>query len=122
MTTYRVTARRWERGWELHIEGMGVTQCRRLTEAEEMVRDYLALDTGADPDSLDVVITPVVDADVAETRRAVEAAMRAQRMAAARSRATARRLRSLGLSGREIAMVLGVSPQRVSQLSKEQAS
>ncbi len=122
MTTYQVTARRWERGWELHIEGVGVTQCRRLTEAEEMVRDYLALDTGADPDSLDVVITPVVDADVAETRRAVEAAMRAQRMAAARSRATARRLRSLGLSGREIAMVLGVSPQRVSQLSKEQAS
>lgn len=119
MTTYQVTARRWERGWELHIDGVGVTQCRRLTEAEEMVKDYLALDTGADPDSFDVVITPVVDADVAETRHAVEAAMRAQRMAAARSRATARRLRALGLSGREIALVLGVSPQRVSQLSKE---
>ncbi len=35
---------------------------------------------------------------------------------AAQSRATARRLRQAGLSGRDIAKVLNVSPQRVSQL------
>src|SRR5262252_6792227 len=43
VTTYRVTARRWKRGWELHIAGEGVTQSRSLAEADGMVRDYVAL-------------------------------------------------------------------------------
>jgi len=46
----------------------------------------------------------------------VSAADQAQRQAAAQSRAAARRLRQAGLSGRDIAKVLNVSPQRVSQL------
>ena len=42
---YEVTATRWERGWELDIDGVGVTQSRTLRDAEERVRDYLRLDT-----------------------------------------------------------------------------
>lgn len=41
MSKYRVTAVRWERGWELHIDGEGVTQSHTLDDAEAMVRDYL---------------------------------------------------------------------------------
>ena len=41
---YTVTAKRWEHGWELHIDGIGVTQSRLLSDAEAMVRDYLATD------------------------------------------------------------------------------
>jgi hypothetical protein len=46
--TYTVRARHWERGWELHVEGVGVTQSRTLARAEAMVRDYLRLDGHAD--------------------------------------------------------------------------
>jgi predicted transcriptional regulator len=53
-----------------------------------------------------------------EARDAVTAADRAQRQAAAQSREAARRLKQAGLSGRDIAKVLEVSPQRVSQLLK----
>jgi hypothetical protein len=119
-TTYTVIAKRWKRGWELHIEGIGVTQSRTLNDAEAMVRDYIHLDTGEAPDSFDVDIVPEVsqelDRQTREARRAVIAAEKAQQAAAARSREVARGLKGIGLTGREIAVVLRVSPQRVSQL------
>lgn len=40
-TSYSVIAKKWDGGWELHIEGVGVTQAERLRGADEMVRDYL---------------------------------------------------------------------------------
>jgi hypothetical protein len=43
---YTVKASRWERGWELRIEGVGVTQSRGLADAEKMVRSYLRMDLG----------------------------------------------------------------------------
>ena len=30
---YNVIAKRWEHGWELHIDGIGVTQSRLLSGA-----------------------------------------------------------------------------------------
>lgn len=60
VTTYTVRAKHWKRGWELHIEGLGVTQSKTLDDAEAMVRDYIALDTGAAPDSFAVEIVPKV--------------------------------------------------------------
>ena len=119
-TTYTVMAKRWDRGWELHIDGVGVTQSRALNDAEAMVRDYIALDTGASPGSFDVEIVPEIshalDRDARNARRAVADAEKAQRAAAASSREVARRLKGVGLTGREIAVVLRLSPQRVSQL------
>jgi hypothetical protein len=119
-TTYTVHAKRWKRGWELHIDGVGVTQSRTLHDAEAMVRDYIALDTGAAPNSFNVEILPEVgdglDEETRAARLAVAEADRAQRAAATRSREVARRLSTAGLSGREIAVVLRLSPQRVSQL------
>lgn len=55
---YVVSARRWEHGWELHItdaagEDVGVTQSHTLSDAERVVRDYLALD---DRDTASVAI------------------------------------------------------------------
>ncbi len=41
MSTYTVRAKRWKHGWELHIDGVGVTQSRNLDGAEQMVRDYI---------------------------------------------------------------------------------
>lgn len=119
-TTYAVIAKRWDRGWELHIDGVGVTQARTLNEAEAMARDYIELDTGAAPGSFSVEIVPEigggVDDEARAARRAVIAANEAQRAAAALSRDVAGKLSMAGLSGREIAVVLRISPQRVSQL------
>lgn len=39
--TYRVTAKTWDGGWELHVNGVGVTQTKHLGDAEATVRDYL---------------------------------------------------------------------------------
>ncbi len=65
-----MTARRWARGWELHIDGEGVTQSRSLTDAEYMVRDYIALMHGVPADSFGVEITPVMGGDLDEAIRA----------------------------------------------------
>jgi hypothetical protein len=54
MTTYTVHARPWEHGWELHIDGVGVTQSEGLDDAEDTVRDYIALDLDVPPSSFDV--------------------------------------------------------------------
>ena len=125
MSVYQVTARRWAHGWELHIhddagEEIGVTQSRSLAGAERMACDYLALDLGGEPESYDVTITPELDGNLAieadAARQAVRNAEQAQRDAAARQRAAARHLKESGLSGADIAVVLRVSTQRVSQL------
>ena len=122
-TTYQVRAKRWAHGWELHIEGVGVTQSHTLHDAERMARDYIALDTGTDPGSFDIEITPEIGGELGEktaaARQAVAAAEEARRAAAARSRDVAQELQNAGLSGRDIAAVLRVSPQRVSQLLKD---
>jgi DNA-directed RNA polymerase specialized sigma24 family protein len=118
--TYHVRAKRWEHGWELHIEGVGVTQSRTLWGAEEMARDLISRREGLPGDAFTATVTPEIgdglDEESRAAREAVSAADRAQRQAAAQSRTAARRLRQAGLSGRDIAKVLNVSPQRVSQL------
>jgi hypothetical protein len=118
--TYTVHAKRWERGWELHVDGVGVTQSHGLADAPGMVRSYITMMTDAKPSSFEVNIIPHIGGGLDEAasgaRDAVRQAEEAQRRAAATSRAVARRLREQGLSGRDIAAVLRVSPQRVSQL------
>lgn len=58
MKTYSVRARPWEHGWELHIDGLGVTQSRTLRDAGMMARDYIALDLDVPEDSFDVDVSP----------------------------------------------------------------
>jgi hypothetical protein len=93
-----------------------------LAEAETMVRDYVESLTGADAGNATIVIAPEVGGGLDEQARAVReataAADRATREAAAESRKSARDLRAAGLSGRDIAAILQVSAQRVSQLLK----
>jgi DNA-directed RNA polymerase specialized sigma24 family protein len=124
MSTYTVRAKRWKHGWELHIDGVGVTQSPNLDGAEQMVRDYIETLTDRDTTDDVVVIRPEVgdglDQAAEAAREAVAEAERALRAAAARSRQVARQLKREGLSGRDIAAILHVSAQRVSQLLKTQ--
>ena len=122
MSTYTVRAKRWAHGWELHIDGVGVTQSRNLDDAERMARDYIETLTDRDTSGDQVVITPQVGGGLDEAlqaaRDAVAAADRARREAAARVRQVVRDMRQAGLSGRDIAHLLHVSAQRVSQFLK----
>ena len=58
MKTWTVTAKRWAGGWELHIDGLGVTQSRTLATAERIVRDYIETLTDESADGDSVVIQP----------------------------------------------------------------
>jgi hypothetical protein len=120
--TFNVRAKRWEHGWELHIADVGVTQSRSLWDADMMARDLISRRLGVPADSFAVTVTPEIggglDERTSQARQAVREAARAQRAAAAQSRELARTLQQAGLSGRDIAKVLDVSPQRVSHLLK----
>ena len=115
--TYAVTAKKWTGGWELHIEGVGVTQCRTLDSAARQARDYIETLCGeVDADVSVTVDLDGLDREVADARRQVADAAKAQEAAALASRAAARHLRDRGLSVSDSAYVMGVSRGRVSQL------
>jgi transcriptional regulator with XRE-family HTH domain len=119
--TYLVEAKRWEHGWELHVEGVGVTQAKSLHSAARMAREYISLvESISDEATIDVEIRPKIGAalgkEVTVARKAVEELAERQRTVAVLSRTAARDLAESGLSGADIAVVLDVSPQRVSQL------
>lgn len=116
---YRVRAVKWAEGWELHVEGVGVTQVRTLDKAEVQVRDYLASLYERDFDSAKVFVVPSLgglEDEVAAVRKEAAAAAAAQAAAGEHSRRVARALRARGLSVTDSAAVLGVSRGRVSQL------
>jgi hypothetical protein len=119
VTTYKVTAKRWELGWELHIKGLGVTQVTTLASAGRVIRDCIAALTGTDPAPGEIVVDYQIELDdeLAAEIEAAREAERLQREAAARGRAIARQLsRDQHMTGSDVAAVLDVSPQRVSQL------
>lgn len=116
----RVRARRWEHGWELDVEGIGVTQSRTLAAADQVVRDYLA--TLYDVDAAGVGVRLQTDLGGLEHKvssaRADMAAAQAQVCEAAEHmRKVVWHLRHEGYSVRDVATILGVSPGRVSQLT-----
>jgi hypothetical protein len=122
MTNYTARAIRSDRYWELHISGpdgpVGVTQARRLTEAEAMVSDYLATDGITDATVSVEVSVPDLDAAVSEARAATKQAAFAQIEAGRKNRYAAIQLKSKGLTGEEIGKVMGIGKARVSQLTK----
>ena len=62
MTTYSVRAKRWERGWELHIDGVGVTQFAQPRRGREGVsRRYISMTTGAPATAFSVDIVPEME-------------------------------------------------------------
>jgi hypothetical protein len=125
MSAYRVTVQRGDSHWLLHVEGEGFdqwTQARRLGEAEVMVRDLVAVMTGADPAAIEFTVqVHLPDAareHVARAEALREEAARAQHEAAGEWRAAAAALSGEGLTVREIGEVLHVSHQRAQQLVK----
>ncbi len=119
MSKYQVTARRWGRGWELHVDGIGVTQCRTLATAVQQVRDFVATMLDIDADDAKVRLSVAiggVEKDVERARKMTAEAIGKQQQAASESRRVARELRHAGLSVADTAAVMDISKGRVSQL------
>jgi len=123
-TTYTALAVREGDWWAIEVPELpGVfTQARRLDRAEAMVRDVLSLWLGVPEDSFDVrVVAQISPADAQATvTKAVqsrEAADQASAEAARSMREAARLLTSQGLTLRDTGEILGVSYQRVQQIT-----
>lgn len=116
--TYRVIARRSPSGWTLHVGDLGTTTTRSLATAEKDARAHVLAVTGQD-DAI-VQVHPKLELQLGElvSRARARSAELAELTAlvAASTREAASELRSAGLSNVDIAHVLGVSEQRVSQL------
>ncbi len=99
------------------------TQARRLDQVAETAREAVALYLEADPKDIRIVVAPVLPDQAADSVATLQRARReAQRATDALAAAQAAAVRELvdveRLSNRDAAAVLGISHQRVSQLSR----
>ena len=123
--TYRAVAVRDGRWWFLQVPGeQGLfTQVRRLDQAEAMLREVIGLMRKLPEDSFDVVVEPDLSS-IGELRPVIERAVKErERAAAAKDSASAAirdavaQIRALGFTTRDAGALVGVSPQRISQLT-----
>ena len=124
--TYKAAALHDPPWWSIEItEGLpanmlGVSQARRLTEVEPTAREVIAELTEVDPSRVEVEVTIRMPEPVAAAQEALaEAETKAQesiRAAAECRRRVAMAARNEGFTMREVAKLLGISHQRVSQL------
>lgn len=120
VSTYTATAHREGDWWVIDVEDVGVTQAKRLDQVEHMARDLVAAmrDVEMDDVAVEVLfkVDPELDGLIVATKSAVEQAREAQAKATEASHTTAVRLKTAGLSLRDIGELTGVSYQRVHQL------
>ena len=117
------TATRAGQWWAIEVSDVAGglhTQARRLDQVASAVIDAVALVADLSPDAIEVDVIPVLpeaEGDLIESARsASQEAARAAERASRLSRQAVEQLRSEGLTVRDVGGLLGVSPQRVSQL------
>lgn len=114
------TAQRSGTWWAVEVtEIPGLfTQARRLDQVADLVQEAATLFGLAGPFEVAVVpeLAGELSSEINAARTLSSEARDVQRRAAASSRQVVERLRREGLSVRDVATVLSISPQRVSQL------
>jgi DNA-directed RNA polymerase specialized sigma subunit len=128
MSSYTVTATRDGDWWSLIALDVGgrevASQSRRLDQADAAIREAIALVLDVDEGSFAVEVTPILDERIVseETlelldlrRELAELGERSRRMT---PQAVAE-LREAGLTVRDVADLLGVTPSRVSQIEHQ---
>jgi hypothetical protein len=119
VSRYTASAVHDGRWWTIEVSGVGFTQARTVAEARDMVDDLVRLLHDDPTPQVDITFrVGKVDATamVERVRNKAALAEAAQRDAAKANRDAARTLNAAGVSGNDIAGLLQVSPQRVSQL------
>ena len=125
MHQYKVEITRDGRWWMVHIPEIdGLTQARRIGEAEQMAREFIALETSTPITQVMVTIASItvprlgdIQEPAADIRDLRDVARKAEVAFADATKRYAKRATRAGIPVRDIAELLGVSPQRVSQLA-----
>ncbi|MEW2441555.1 type II toxin-antitoxin system HicB family antitoxin [Micromonospora marina] len=97
------------------------SQARRLNQVEAMAREAIALLLDVDPQSFDVDVRPDLPQEVTRARKARSALRKAEETAEEATVTAARALLEKGYTVRDAGALLGISPQRVSQLAPKKA-
>jgi DNA-directed RNA polymerase specialized sigma subunit len=122
MKTYRATASREGKWWIIQVDGIGATQGRTTTEAQRMANDLVAIMEQVPLDDVHVEIEFVIPGklgqEIKRARQQTRKAEQAQRDAAEKVRQAVGHILSNGMSKQDAARILGVSAQRISQLTK----
>ena len=127
MYQFKIEVTRDGRWWMVRIPEIdGITQARRLSEVETMAREYIALDRNLPFDEIQIETASVrieepAFRELLETAREIKSlrakANELERQASDKAHEYAHWLTTYGVPVRDIAELLDVSPQRVSQLS-----
>ncbi len=119
LSTYTAVCRRSGNWWAVSIRELkGVhTQARRLDQVPDMARDAIALMLEADPGEVQVTVEPEMPAPVEDALAARRAAREAERAAEEATAIAARQLLDEGYTIRDAGRLLGLSPQRISQIA-----
>jgi hypothetical protein len=122
---YKIEIERDDRWWMVHIPDLGgLTQARRLSEAELMGREWIAVTTGTPLDDISVHVTSINVPGLGNIReealdlidmreRAASATRKAQKL----TEALVNELTDAGIPVRDAGELLELSPQRISQLT-----
>lgn len=124
MTTYEATAVREGKWWMVSIPAIdGLTQARRLREAAEMAREYIAASQNLPLEKVDVELrfAPIggiedVAEQVATINNERTRAAELERSASRQATELAQRLAAADVPVRDIGAILHVSHQRAHQL------
>jgi hypothetical protein len=120
---YIAEARRVGGWWAVDVVDVpgAHTQARRLDQVEAMARDVVSILTGQAPKSIQIEIVPVLDPTIEPVVMSAKGIRQAsadlERRANTETIAASRKLRAGGLSLRDAGRLLGISHQRVAQLS-----
>jgi predicted RNase H-like HicB family nuclease len=119
LSTYTAVCRRSGNWWAVSVRELkGVhTQARRLDQVPDMARDAIALMLEVDPGEVQVTVEPEVPAPVEDALAARRTAREAERAAEEATATAARQLLDEGYTIRDAGRLLGLSPQRISQIA-----
>ncbi len=109
-------------GWRVEVPQLGnlVTTAKRLDKATEQIKDLAEAATGESRCDIIIKVEAVMPGIICDLESAQEKSREAARLqdeASNEIRDVVSRMRDEGLTMRDIAVLLGVSPQRVAQLA-----
>lgn len=109
-------------GWRIEVPQLDnfVTTSKRLDKATEQIKDLAQTITGEERCEIIIKVEAVMPGIICDLEAAQEKsreALRLQEEASAEIRDVVSRMRDEGLTMRDIAVLLGVTPQRVAQLA-----